>query len=154
MVFNSHFLIGQTCNNTPITINAVYSIEEVESGVVQITGGFNNQPFNSLNYRFNVTILSAPDIVQNSTLDFGNNQTRTLNFSPTSFPFTQSFDINYTSVGDKTITTTTGSTVASASQILSVSFARTLADPNYRTPTRTHHSRDATKKQIPRLRSG
>jgi hypothetical protein len=137
LMFRSNFLIGQTCDNTPIAINAIYSIEEIEAGVVKITGGFDNRPFNSLKYRFNITILSAPDIVQSFTINFGNGQTQTLTFSQNSFPLTQSFDINYTTVGAKTITTTTGSTVTSTSQTLSVSFARALADPNYRSPTRT-----------------
>jgi hypothetical protein len=140
LLLSSNFLTGQSCN-ARINIDANYNIEEVVQGDFEILGGFTDFPYNSLNYTFTISVINAPSSIQTFKIDFGNGQTRTLNLTPsTPFPLTQTFDIDYTTVGTKTITTTITSidlTVVSGSQTLSVSKSRTLENLNYISPTKT-----------------
>lgn len=138
-LLSSYTLTAQCVGNPRIDIQANYVINETDAGVFQIVGGFDNRLMtpNSLNYRFNITLQSAPTDFQNLTINFGNGQTRTFSFTQNDFPITRSFDIDYTSLGSQTVTVTTGPAVISLSQGFILTSSRVLAAPNYRRPTKT-----------------
>jgi hypothetical protein len=131
-------ILTAQCESPRVEEYATYLIEEPSPGIFHIVGGFSNLPSNSLKYKFTFTIQDAPANIQSFSIDFGDGQSpQVISFSLAELPITRSFNVDYTSLGSKTIAISTGPSVTYSSQTLVLSDSRVLALPSYIIPTKT-----------------
>ncbi len=134
----SSYALTAQCDNQRLDIYATYAVSETSSFVFKITGGFDDKVYQSQRVKFIVTLQHVPEpFVTSFKIDFGNGQSQTLTFTQADLPITRSFDVDYTSLGDKIIGVSTLPGIASSTQTLKLSNLRAIGSANYRTPTRT-----------------